>query len=325
GAGAGGPPSRGAPRARAPADTVVAEEDGALLGHATALRLSMRWRGRDLAVRGIAAVAVVPEARRRGVAARLLDDIHRRMPARGEPLAPLYPFSVPFYERHGYGVVEWAEILRVPPSALPASPLRRQVRRLDLERDEAAVRALYDAARGDGTLARDDYWWRERVLARTAERVGFFDGGALRGYLLYEMPKEPDSPEQRVIVKELVAADGTAQRALLGFVEALGDQVAQVHFTLAPGTGATLATRPALLSADEVHSYQAACTVVSGAMARIVDVPGALALLGPTAARGRLGLDVTDGRVARYDVDVGPRGVRAVAGSRARERLALPV
>jgi predicted acetyltransferase len=313
--------------ARAPEDTIVAEEDGALLGHATALRLAMRWRGRELPFRGVAAVAVVPEARRRGIAARLLDEIHRRMRARGEALALLYPFSVPFYERHGYGVVEWAELLRVPPAALPASPLRRRVRRLDLDRDGAALRALYDEARtrGHGLIARDDYWWRERVLARAPERVGYFDDGGLRGYLLYEVPKEPDYPEQRVVVKELVAARADAHRGLLGFLEALGEQFVEVRFTLGPGTAATLSRHPAHRTADDIHSYQPACTVVSGAMARIVDVPAALALLGPAPVRGRLGLDVSDGRLRRYDVEVGPRGLRAAPGQRARARLALPI
>src|SRR5262245_33117559 len=58
--------------ARGPADTLVAEVDGEMAGHATALRLSMRFRGAEVPVRGLSAVAVVPQFRRRGVADKLV-------------------------------------------------------------------------------------------------------------------------------------------------------------------------------------------------------------------------------------------------------------
>jgi predicted acetyltransferase len=314
---------------RAPADTIVAEDTGRVLGQATALRLTMRWRGRDLPFRGIAAVGVAPEARRRGVAGRVLGEIHRRMRARGEPLALLYPFSVPFYQRLGYGVVEWPEIVRAPPAALPAAAERRHVRRFDLERDQAAVRAVYDQvyARSCGFVARDDYWWRERVFARVPERV-VYDDGAVRGYLLYDVPAQPAYPRQHVLVKELVAATDCARRGLVGFLEALGEQFAQVELVVPCGTGATLARQPALVTRDDVTLYFPACAVVSGTMARLVDVPRALTLLDPSGVRGRLGLDVTEPGVARaqhFDVEVAAGRVRARPGTRARDRLALPL
>src|SRR5687767_8026326 len=101
--------------ARAPDDTLVAEDEDGVLGHATALRLAMRRRGRDVPFRGIAAVAVVPQARRRGVADRLMRAHLTRMRRRGEALSLLYPFSPSFYQKHGYGLVEWVDLLRVAP------------------------------------------------------------------------------------------------------------------------------------------------------------------------------------------------------------------
>jgi predicted acetyltransferase len=281
--------------ARAPEDTLVAEDETGILGHATALRLSLKRRGREVPFRGVAAVAVTPLARRQGVAGRLVRALLQRMRRRGEALSLLYPFSTSYYQGHGYGLVEWVDLLRVAPRQLPASPLRSKVRRLDLPRDLGELRRVYEAARtwSSGLLARDAWWWDARVTGRAPDRVGFWEG-RLEGYLLYEVPREPAAlGRQHVVVKELVALTPDAWRGLVGYLEALGEQIGVVELTLPRGTGAPLVAAPPMVGGPDTGLYHATLVQASGAMARVVDVGAAMALL----ARGkvaRVGLDIED-------------------------------
>jgi predicted N-acetyltransferase YhbS len=283
--------------ARAAEDTLIAEEDGRILGHATALRLSLRRAGAELPFRGIAAVAVVPEARRRGVAERLMTAHHQAMRRRREPLALLFPFSTGFYRKLGYGVVEWVDVVRASPRQLPDSPLRARVRKLDRDADLAEVQRVYQAARdpSHGLLARDAWWWQQRVLARAPDRVGVHgEDGKLEGYALYEVAKEPARlGAMHLRIKELQALSPEAWRALLGYFAALGDQFGLVELVLPRGAGATLLETSGLVDAPDAGPYHAVVLEAAGAMARVVDVAGAQALLAPKT-RGRVGLDVDD-------------------------------
>ena len=84
-----------------PADTLVVTIGGKVAGHASGYRLRMSLAGVDVPVRGIAAVAVVPEFRRRGVADALMKGLHAQMKRRGEALSMLYAFRMSFYRKFG--------------------------------------------------------------------------------------------------------------------------------------------------------------------------------------------------------------------------------
>ena len=82
------------------------------------------------------------------------------MRRRGEPLSLLYPFSPSFYQKHGYGLVEWVDHLRVAPRQLPPSPLRARVRKLTLPADLAEIRRAF---RERALLGRQDKLLRALV------------------------------------------------------------------------------------------------------------------------------------------------------------------
>jgi predicted N-acetyltransferase YhbS len=291
-------------------DTLVARIDGRIAGHASGYRFTMSLGGRDVPVRGIAAVAVVPEFRRRGVAEALMVALHRQMRRRGEPLSMLYAFRNSFYRKMGYGTVEWVDDLRVSAEQLPASPLRRHVRALDREKDATVLPALYERWRQDrvGPFVRHPGWWERRVWERTSDGAVYVDPKTKRprGYLLYEVPVDPPYPRQQLFLREIVALDSAAFRGLIGYLEALGDQFRWMSLPFPRGEGVTLL--------------------------RLVDVPAALALHPAPArngARGRIGLDLADPVVAAnargLDVSFGARGAKAAPGRAARDRIAMPV
>ena len=321
----------------APADTLVATIGGTVAGHATGFRFRMSLAGTEVPVRGIAAVAVLPEFRRRGVAEALMVGLHRQMRRRGEPLSMLYAFRNSFYRKMGYGTVEWADDLRVAPDQLPPSPLRRNARAIDRARDTATIERLYDRWRRDrvGPFARHAAWWTRRVWERMTDGALYVDprSGLPRGYVLYEVPTEPPYPRQDLFVRELVALDGEAMRGLLGYLEGLGDQFRRMLLVFPRGEGVSLLGEFGVVGhADPVRLFETAGHVAAGVLLRLVDVPAALALHpGPRVhgARGRIGLDLDDPIVAAnarpLDVTFGARGARAVPGRAARDRLALSV
>jgi predicted acetyltransferase len=296
----------------------------------------MRLGGVDVPLRGVAAVACVPELRRRGVADRVMKELLRRMHRQGDALALLYPFSVPFYRKFGFGTCEWIDHVRVRPGQLPASRLRQHVRRYDEARDTPAMLRVYDAARADttGPLARSDWWWAYRVMRRAPDRVVYDDPAArkLTGYLLYDVPAEPAYPKQRCVVRELCATTPDAFRGLLGYLEALGEQFAVIELDLPRGHAAAMLGDTGLDGAPALPILEASSYTLAGAMARVVDVPLALALHpGPerAEARGRMGLDLNDpvfsAQSRPFDVTFAARGVRVDPGRACRDRLALSI
>ncbi|MEO6461928.1 MAG: GNAT family N-acetyltransferase [Candidatus Eisenbacteria bacterium] len=321
----------------APGDTLVATIGGQVAGHASGYRFRMSLAGAEVPMRGIAAVAVLPEFRRRGVAEALMVGLHRQMRRRGEALSMLYAFRGSFYRKMGYGTVEWADDLRVTPDQLPASPLRRNARALDRARDTATLERLYDRWRDGrtGPLARHAAWWTRRVWSRTNDGAVYTDpaSGLPRGYVLYDVPADPSYPRQDLFVRELVALDGEAMRGMLGYLEGLGDQFKRMLLVFPRGEGAALLGEYGIVGhADPVRLFETTGHIAAGALLRLVDVAAAFTLHpGPRAngARGRIGLDLADPIVpanARgLDVTFGSRGARVVPGRVARDRLRLPV
>ena len=320
-----------------PPDTLVVEVDGVTAGHATMIPLTMSLAGRDVPMRGVAAVAVLPEFRRRGVADALMRECLKRMRRRGEALSLLYAFRMSFYRKFGYGVSEWADHVRVAPAQLPASPLRRRVRVLDRVRDQREVRRVYEASRGGrtGPLKRSAEWWEMRVFKRAPDGGVYVNPATRRmeGYLLYDVPVDPPYPRQQLLVRELVAVTPEAFRGLLGFLEAQGDQFKLIEIAMPRGQAVGLLTDFGLVGVTEaLRLFQTTGLASGGAMTRLVDVTKALALHPAPAkngARGKIGLDLEDpvfpAQSRGFDVSFGARGARALPGRSARDRLALPV
>jgi len=321
----------------APEDTLVATIDGRVAGHASGLRFVMSLAGKDVPMRGIAAVAVAPEFRRMGVAEALMTGLARQMKRRGEALSMLYPFRMSFYRKFGYGTVEWADHVRVHPGQLPASPLRRYVRRIERPADQPAIERLYERSRAQRScaLVRADAWWRVRVWERINEGVVYVDPATKRptGYALYDVPPEPTYPRQHALVREFVATTPDAFRGLLGYFEALGDQYKMVELALPRGRAVgVLKDFETVGLPESVRLFKTTGLSGGGAMLRLIDVAQAFALHPSPAvngARGRVGLDLDDplfpAQARGLDVTFGARGARVEPGRTARDRIAMPI
>ena len=82
--------------------TLVAEEDGVAMADATAIPMRQNIRGTIHPMAGVAGVATLPLARRRGFARELVTALLARMRDTGHAVSTLYPFRPSFYERFGF-------------------------------------------------------------------------------------------------------------------------------------------------------------------------------------------------------------------------------
>jgi predicted acetyltransferase len=98
--------------------TVVAEDDGAAVASASAVPMRQNLRGTVFPMAGIAGVATLPQARRRGYASALVTELLGMMRDSGHPVSALYPFRPSFYERHGYVGLPQAKTVVFPLSSV---------------------------------------------------------------------------------------------------------------------------------------------------------------------------------------------------------------
>jgi predicted N-acetyltransferase YhbS len=184
----------------------VAVEGGRLLSCLQIFPRPLRIAGAAVPAGGIGSVFTRDEARRRGLAERLLERACGAMAARGLPVSILFGVQ-PLYRRQGYEFwpAHAALLLRAKDAGAPAAgaalapgaAVGLEAAPFDPVRDFAAVRALHADYSGllAGTVVRDDALWRhslanagnpeeEFLVARAGgELVAYARAAVLSGFL----------------------------------------------------------------------------------------------------------------------------------------------
>ena len=293
-------------------DCTLAEREGRLVGQCVSIPFTGWFGGVETKVGGLAGVAVAPEARRSGVAARLIARHLQLLEERRDAWAMLYPFSPRFYAAYG-----WAPAARklrwdLAPAELPSFPERTRVRTLQLgdAGDLARVQRCYErhCVRTNGSLLRTT-----RQLAAVCKPDQIFvvgvpaAEGALDGYLTYFVRATTNRP-QTMVVTELVALDDAATRAMYGFLAAQADQFERVELDTPPADPLPLlANRGLPLYEDSwnmPHEHHALGRFYSGAMLRVVSLARALEGRGYPGGSGRLAFQAEDALVPANEAPV---------------------
>jgi predicted acetyltransferase len=208
----------------------------ALVGINSAYSVNLPVPGGSVAAGGLTWVSVHPAYRRRGVLTAMIAEHLQAVHDRGEPVSALHASEATIYGRFGYGSAATTSFGELPRgTALRPVPGADQVRirleRVSTDRHANLVGDCYEAARAGrpGMVSRDTPAHRRRavwdpVWARGgAEQMGIFiaeaeDGGPARGYALFRRTDgwADTRPAGEVRVKELVARDPAAARALWG-------------------------------------------------------------------------------------------------------------
>lgn len=281
------------------ADMYVAEDkrlNGGIVGCLRITPFEVFSRGVKIPMAGIAAVAVQPEARRRGIAEALMEDALRKIYEMDFPISMLFPFKHHFYKKFGYGYVGNVVQYEFSPSNISKFSVDSQSS-LEEERshvhafnkvDKSKVKRVLQQeiqANGAFTLLRNDNFW-ELVVFPKFKDAYVYDDGEVKGYIVFEVYKEHGASnglagETCLNIKEFVGLDAAVHRGLWGFVSSLGEQVTRVKF-LAP------ADYPLHLFLKEPREsdyrrlffeYKSFSSLASGFMLRIINLSVALSKL----------------------------------------------
>ena len=314
---------------------VTRDANGRLAGACKIYSMTQYLAGAPMPMMGLAAVAVAPHARRRGLGATLCAAAIHEARARGDLLSTLYPFRPSYYERLGWGLVGHLLRYRFRTAHLPLYDEARHVRPARSTSDAEAIAACYGrvASRANGPIARDRRIWgyrlsgeelgvrpvdQEAVLAGVGtgegkDRAVVFDEDGITGYAILRSVPGRSTEDATIQVRELVAEHETAYRGLLGHIASQRDQwPLGVHFARPDERFADRLDDPRPPRPMPSRSlYFPTATRVEGPMLRVLDVPAALAAR-PLAEDATFTVEVTkppvEGNGGRWRVTARPAG-----------------
>ncbi|WP_339230495.1 GNAT family N-acetyltransferase [Oceanobacillus sp. FSL K6-2867] len=203
-------------------------EEGRIAAKLHLIPLSVYINGKHFEMGGVSAVATWPEYRRNGMVKQLLAHAIKHMKKNGQMLSYLHPFSVPFYRKFGWEVVFNEKHYTIPMEALKrkwdaAGYVRRTT--VDIE----LFHSIYTdfAKQLNGSLVRDEKWWKQRVLAKDMMMsVCYDDNNRPEGYIFYNV-------KDRIFeVKELVYRSLNGWKLLLNFIANHDSMAKEVKMTV---------------------------------------------------------------------------------------------
>jgi predicted acetyltransferase len=214
----------------------VAEQAGAVVGHAFGFPIGAWFGGKLASGHAIASVGVAVDARGRGVATALVEAIHEDARREGGVFTLLYPFRQRFYGRLGYAATASYRVFALSPEAIPREweQAPGALRRAD-GRDRREMERVYrEAARlGTGFVERTTSMWERDLVEERCEWLVVERNGRLVGYVAFRLGQSEPHAYVRASVNELVATDTAARQSLFGGLRALSGQVREVTVALA--------------------------------------------------------------------------------------------
>lgn len=296
---------------------VYEDEERGLVAGLVAFNRGISVGGNLLETDMIASVSVPPDQRRRGYANGMLTATLRRARERNLPLSILWPYSIPFYNRVGYGIFTYGNLLELPLQEMQNFDEMRLTRRM-VPDDLPAMQRLYgkEIKGHSGWIQRTDTEWRIRVI----QNDGFtwpekLDGivvpgenGELLGYLIYSLTPAYTTFPNCVNVYEWVddSSNPTGFRALTGYVAAQRAQAtymrytAPLNFPLQHAFAERYAHRP---SRTTEFIYRDTWVGGTGMMGRLVHAAEAFKQRGyPKGAKGACVIRIKDSQLPENEI-----------------------
>ncbi|QQZ62127.1 GNAT family N-acetyltransferase [Paenibacillus sonchi] len=205
-------------------------EDGTLGAQLKLLPLQAYIQGKVFPMGGIAGVSTWPENRRQGLVAKLLSHTLQTMNDSGQTLSFLHPFLIPFYRKFGWEVYCEYKKYSIPVDKFP----RKTEIQGSIKRDSAALEileGLYSrfAAEYNGTLQRDQEWWKQRVLdSDTHHGVFYSELGEPEGYVLYKIVNN------ELVIDEFIFLNEQARKGLWTFLANHDSMITGASLKLVP-------------------------------------------------------------------------------------------
>jgi predicted N-acetyltransferase YhbS len=275
--------------------TLVAEEDGVVVADVSAVPMRQNVRGTVYPMAGVAGLATVPLARRKGYARALVIELLGQMRDAGHVVSTLYPFRPSFYQRFGFVGLPRTRTVSFTPADV-AGMLRAELggevacERIGVGYEAYREFTLRLVTRRHGFAVHPDF---RAVQVRDADDrwlVTARAGGEVVGAATYRIAGHAGD----LIADDLLTTGPLGRALLLGFFARHVDQVSQVVATVAPDE------LPELWATDLAALVQARTSFPASPapMARVLSVNG---LAGMAVGPGLVAVNVVD------DVFIGGR------------------
>ena len=301
----------------------VAEVGGQRVGGLRQYPLEMYLHGRACSVQGLAAVAVAPEHRRRGMGRQMCREAMLMARRSGAPMSALFPFRADFYASLGYVLTGELHRYRFATADLPVFPGHERVRPVRDQERMALLPSLYDwlLPRSHGLVTRSRAMWEDRFEGAGMVQGLFSEDGELEGYLLARGVRGRSPERDTLRVQELVARDLDAWRSLLGWLSTQRDQWPRAYYDAVPDECFhQILPHPRLPGMALARGlWFPSAFLLRGPMLRILDVPEMLGAAGlpegsvipvvdPEIEENTGRWRVEGGDVARVNGTANPRG-----------------
>lgn len=257
----------------------------------------------------IASVSVPPDQRRRGYANAMMTGGLQRARERELPLSSLWPYSIPFYNRLGYGVFTQGAYAEFPLAEMQNFNDMYAARRMAKD-DLPAMQRLFEKEfpRHNGWITRTNYEWTRKLLENPnmnwPEKIEGVvvegDDGELLAYMAYTLTYFAGSPDHCLTIVEWMddSTNPKGWRALAGYVAAQRAQARFVRYTspLDFPLHHALGERYTHRDRREVQfTYRDMMVVGPGMLGRLAHAPEAFRQRGyPEAAKGAVTVQIQD-------------------------------
>jgi predicted acetyltransferase len=215
--------------------SIVAEEDGQIIGHTTALTRDLTVPGGIIPAAHVTGVGVAPTHRRRGVLSRMMrQQLDEIATAGREPVAVLWATESAIYPRYGYGPASTRLSLEIANREVglpePAAAPTGRLRMIDPKAEADALTTVFERARTHqvGLSSRGPKWWNHLLTDHSEPRGGqtgphgvlYEDESGPAGYALWKVEEgwTEWGPNCKVGVRETVTNGVEAYEAIWRFL-----------------------------------------------------------------------------------------------------------
>ena len=192
------------------------------------VHFSLNLFGKMQSALGLMALGVHPLYKKQGVALAMIREFEKIAIEEGVTVTMLLPFNIPFYRRMGYGFGGRLSEYHISTTGLPAAkPAEMEhMRFLSLEDLPAVLECHRAFVRANHGMV-DKFEEEIRGMQTDSQvfRIGYEEGGRLRGYLAWRYREASDVNYTQVCmsVEEMVYENGKILKAMLGFIRNQAD------------------------------------------------------------------------------------------------------
>ena len=210
--------------------TFAVDLRGRVVGAFKAYKMAQSLNGTLMPMMGLAAVAVSPDGRRRGIGKSMCRYALMAARERGDYLSVLYPFRPAFYRSLGWGLAGELHSYRFRPESLSPDDHSLSVRMATLT-DHDAIAACYDrVARGsNGLILRTPYVWKD-LFRDPATHAVVYEQGGITGYAVITYGRASSREQRPLWIRELITESHAAYCGILGWFSEQRDLWREIRY-----------------------------------------------------------------------------------------------